>query len=435
MLPTPRWLAGLAACSLLPLLAASGREAWLLVLVADLLWVLCWWIDLRATPTADAVEVQRDAPTTWSAGRLLTAQYRWRLRSGRVRRIEVIERVPAPLDTGVDAVRVLVPVLGQWIDESIDRTPAHRGAGDGGALHVRLQGPWGLAERQGCCALPWRLVVLPALEESVRALPTARRRREAGQRPERIIGEGRDFDGMREWVVGDDTRTLDWKATARRGKPIVRRYRDERRQPVLLMLDAGRLMAAEHEGRSRFDAAVAAVAALACAAHAHEDDVGLVIFDTEPRVVLMPMRGRAGLRRVLEALAAAVPRLVEPDYPRAMAEVARRQRRRALVALFTDVIDGSASAALVQQARTLRPRHLPVVITLRDPALELLAVAAPTSVRVAYARAAAEALVDARAVALDRMRADGIVVVDAAAEGAARAVVAAYERLKRRGVL
>jgi len=418
-----------------PLVAADGAAAGLLVLIADLLWTLVWWRDLRATPTLEALEVERDAPTTWSAGRPLVARYRWRLRRGRVAVIEVVERLPAPLDDATDTVRLVRPVVGRWFEEEIARTPPRRGAGQGGALHLRITGPWGLAERQEVFQLPWSLTVLPALDDSARALPTARRRREAGQRPERNAGEGRELEGLREWVPGEDTRILDWKATARRGKPIVRRYRDERRQPVLLVLDAGRLMAAEHNGRTRFDAAVDAAAALAWAAHAHDDDIGLMIFDVVPRVMLAPMRGRAGLRRVLEALAGAAPVLAEPDYPRALAEVARRQQRRALVALFTDVIDAEASSALVTQTRALRPRHLPVAVTLRDPALETLAVAAPASVSDAYARAAAEALVDARASALDRMRADGIVVVDAPAEGTAKAVVAAYERLKRRGVL
>lgn len=433
-MPTRRWLAGLACCSLAPLLLGDARTGWLALAVLDLGWLGCWWWDRQRAPRAGAIEVLRDAPTTWSAGRPLVARYRWRLRAGRSV-VTAVESLPGPLDDGRDVERRLVLDGGRWVDEAITRVPPQRGVGSGGAIHLRAEGPWGLAVRAQVVAAPWALTVLPALDDRARALPTARRRREAGQRPERIAGEGRELDGLREWVPGDDTRTLDWKATARRGKPIVRRYRDERRQPVLLALDAGRLMAAEHEGRARFDAAVDAAAALAWAAHAHDDDIGLLVFEAESRLVRPPRRGRAGLRAVLEGLAGATAAPVEPDYPRAFSELARRQRRRALVVLFTDVVDSDPSAALVAQARGLRPRHLPVVVTLRDPALDAVATAPASSVGAAYDRAAAEALLEARAVALEGMRADGIVVVDVAPESAAQGVVAAYERLKARGAL
>lgn len=433
-MPTTRWLLGLAACSVAPLLLGDARTGGLVLLGLDLAWLACWWWDRARAPRAGSVEVQREAPATWSAGRPLVARYRWRLRTGQSV-VTAVETLPAPLDDGRDPARRLPLEAGRWVDETITRTPPRRGTGTGGALHLRAEGPWGLAARTHVLDLPWSLTVLPALDDRARALPTARRRREAGQRPERIAGEGRELDGLREWVPGDDTRIVDWKATARRGKPIVRRYRDERRQPVLLALDAGRLMATEHEGRSRFDAAVDAAAALAWAAHAHDDDVGLLVFEAESRLVRAPRRGRAGLRAVLAGLAGASAAPVEPDYPRAFSELARRQRRRALVVLFTDVVDADTSAALVAQARGLRPRHLPVVVTLRDPALDAVVAAPADSVGAAYDRAAAEALLEARAVALEGMRADGIVVVDVAPAAAAQGVVAAYERLKARGAL
>jgi len=280
-------------------------------------------------------------------------------------------------------------------------------------------------------------MVFPSLVgASTRALPPqARRRREAGLRNIRRPGEGRLFEGLREWVPGDDTRIIDWKATARRGKPIARQYEDERREYLLIVIDAGRQLTAEIDGVSRLEAVVDAALRLAHAAVEHDDNVGAMIFADTVQHFVPPARGARGLRTVLEALALAEGRLVEPDYPAAFRYLAARNRRRALTVFFTDVIDRTASEALVAQVATLAPRHVPLAVTLRDPALERLAGSRPGSERAAFERAAAEELLLAREEALVEMRRRGILVLDVAPAGAADAVVERYHQLKRRGVL
>jgi uncharacterized protein (DUF58 family) len=138
---------------------------------------------------------------------------------------------------------------------------------------------------------------------------------------------------------------------------------------------------------------------------------------------------------VLDALAGVEGRLVESNYPAAFAYLAARNRKRALTVLFTDVIDRTASDAMLSQVGSLRPRHLPLAVTLRDPALERLANARPEDVDGAYQRAAAEELLQAREEALAEMRGRGVLVVDVLPDGAARAVVQQYERLKRRALI
>ncbi|HET8622459.1 MAG TPA: DUF58 domain-containing protein, partial [Gemmatimonadales bacterium] len=239
----------------------------------------------------------------------------------------------------------------------------------------------------------------------------------------------------REWVPGDDTRAIDWKATARRGKPIARTYEDERREQVLIVIDAGRLLTAEVDGVPRLEAVIDAALRLAHAAVEHDDNVGVMVFADQVQSFVPPARGRRGLRNVLEALAAADGRLAESDYPAAFRELALRNRRRALTVFFTDVIDRTASGALLAHAATLRPRHLPLAVALRDPALERTAQARPAAVAAAFERAAAEELLHARNDALADMRRRGILVLDVAPAGAAEAVVDRYEQLKRRGLL
>jgi uncharacterized protein (DUF58 family) len=138
---------------------------------------------------------------------------------------------------------------------------------------------------------------------------------------------------------------------------------------------------------------------------------------------------------VLDGLARAEGRLAESDYPGAFRYLAAHNRKRALTVLFTDVIDRTASEALVAHAATLRPRHLPLAVTLRDPALEALAAARPAAAAGAFERAAAEELLGAREAALAEMRGRGVMVLDVVPAGAGEAVVARYHQLKRRGLL
>ena len=313
----------------------------------------------------------------------------------------------------------------------------HRGRGSGGRLHLRLRGPLGLGWRQLRRELPWQVVVYPNLVgASLWSLPTqAQRRREAGFRTIRRIGEGRMFESLKEWVPGEDTRTIDWKATARRGKVMARQYEDERRQQVLIVIDAGRMLTAESVGRSRLEAVIEAALHLAHSAVEHDDNVGLLVFADQVQQWVPPARGRRALRAVLDALATVEGKLVEPNYPAAFAYLAARNRKRALTVLFTDVIDRTASEALVAQVGALRPRHVPLAVTLREPALERLATARPETDAAAFERAAAEELLLSREAALADMRGRGILVLDVPPAGASAAVVDQYNRLKRRGVI
>ena len=148
-----------------------------------------------------------------------------------------------------------------------------------------------------------------------------------------------------------------------------------------------------------------------------------------------PQRGRAGVRQVLDVLAVVEPKLVEPDYPGAFRYLAARNRKRALTVLFTDVIDRFASDALVANVASLRPRHVPLAVTLRNPELDAVAALRPTGPRDAFRKAAAEELLNAREEALGHMRRAGVLVIDVTPQRAAQAVVSKYIDLKRRGVV
>ncbi len=435
--PSRRWLGGAAALAALALLGVWWPRAVVLLLAADLLWVVALLADAALAPRPRDMEVTRETPAAFALGRAGTVRYRWRVRGSRRVALQVRERLPDPLGGPHTPIRRLDIPPGAGFDEQIEILPVRRGIGEGGRIAVRALGPLGLAWRQFALEMPWTATVYPGLvRRSLRALPLQdARRREAGLRTVRRPGEGRLFEGLREWVPGDETRIIDWKATARRGKPIARQYEDERRQQVMIAVDAGRLLTAEVNGVARLEAVISAALHLAHAAIEHDDNVGLLVFaDTIQRYVA-PGRGRRALRAVLEGLAAAEGRLVEPDYPAAFRHLAAHNRKRALTVFFTDVIDRTASDALVAHASTLRPRHLPLAVTLRDPALEALATGRPAGPEAAFERAAAEELLGAREAALAEIRSRGVMVLDVPPGSASTAVVERYHQLKRRGLL
>ncbi len=396
------------------------------MLLADLLLIVLIWIDATLAQT---VVVNREPLPALSVGHTGEVTYRWTNPSARAAHLHVREMRPEILG-GTQPPRAVGIPPHAAVREQVPVVPLRRGretAGVGGFV-VDSMGPLGLGRHRVRLPLPWDVVVYPPLV-SVRlraSVAEALRRRDAGMKPIRKLGEGRLFESLREWVPGDDLRHIDWKATARRAKVITRQYEAERRQQVLLVLDTGRLMTADvAAGVARLDFAVQAALELAYAAAQHDDNVGIMTFADGVQHFVAPERGRAGVRRVMDVLAEVQPKLVEPDYPGAFRYLAARNRKRALTVLFTDVIDRFASDALVANVATLGPRHLPLAVAMRRPATP----------RDAFRKAAAEELLHAREEALGHMRRAGVLVIDVTPQRAAQAVVAKYLDLKRRGTL
>lgn len=435
--PTRRWYLGALLLAPAWLLAALHPDGALVAVALDVGWVALLLVDAFRAPDVARLGIERVPPPAFSVGRALPIRYRWTNPLSHRARLTLRESLPDPLLAGPTPLRTVEVAPGGTTTEWLTLTPVRRGQGSGGTFWIRSQGPWGLGEARARRELPWTALVFPDLTEAaLRALPTRiQRRREAGLRNVRRLGEGRVFETLKEWVPGEDTRSIDWKATARRGKVMSRQYEDERRQQVLILLDAGRMLTASIDGRARLESAIDAALLLAYSAVEHDDDVGLLVFADTIQRFLPPRRGRRALKAVVEALALVEGVVAEPDYPAAFAFLAARNRKRALTVLFTDVIDRTASDALLLQVATLRPRHLPLAVTLRDPALERTAVAHAATAGDAFERAAAEELLTARAEALAGMRSRGVLVLDVPPAQAARAVVEQYELLKRKGML
>jgi uncharacterized protein (DUF58 family) len=258
----------------------------------------------------------------------------------------------------------------------------------------------------------------------------------AGVRDARRRGEGQSFASLRDYVVGDDPRHIDWKASAKRGHPITREYTIEQSQTVYVLVDAGRSMTQLAGRWARFEYALSSTLVLADVALTAGDRVGAMVFDDELRALVPPQRGAGALHAIRSALIPTRASMVEPDYAAAFRALAMRQRKRALLVLLTDVIDARAARSLLGHLTRGASRHLALVVALRNETV-VHAAALPDAPRrdALYASAAAEELLSERATALQRMRDAGVVVVDVAPDAMAAAVVNQYLELKARGAL
>ncbi len=189
---------------------------------------------------------------------------------------------------------------------------------------------------------------------------------ELGIKPARRRGTGTEFDSLRDYVPGDDPRRLDWAASARRGRPVVRVHRHERNHTVLVAVDASRLMGARAGGRTKLDCAIDATLALAFASLASADRVGLAVFDDRVRAFLAPRAHRAALGAFADVLRPVEVRAAEADYGALVRELSLRQRQRALVVVLSDFVEAEA-ARVVDPLTVLARRHRVLLAALRDP--------------------------------------------------------------------
>ncbi|MHB8877631.1 MAG: DUF58 domain-containing protein [Myxococcaceae bacterium] len=315
-------------------------------------------------------------------------------------------------------------------------TPKTRGDLAFGDLYLRLTGPLGLCAGQLKVAAARTVKVYPDLTALTReALELARAADAPSDRTVRRPAEGREFESLREYRQGDDRRTIDWKATARRAKTMVRVYQPERNQPVVLLLDCGRHMAGTVGGRRKLDHAIDAALRVAKVCLDKGDLVGVVAFSTRVLCHLPPRKGKEHLTTLTGALYRLEASLEESDYGRALDLAFARHHRRTLVAIFTDLLDPDTSAALVSRTLSLRPRHLPLVVCLLDEELEAAANAEPHEVQAAYVRQAAARVEDEHRLTLARLRDAGALVVRSPASRLSAATVNEYLRVKARGLL
>lgn len=312
-----------------------------------------------------------------------------------------------------------------------------RGQYDFGALHLRLDGGIGLGS----------LIMSVPASAQVRVYPNARGpkryqlalRRGAlhsvGVRSARRQGGGGEFEQLREYVAGDGLRDFDWKAAAKRLRPITRVYGKELSQNVFIALDAGRLMAVPHDALTKLDHSMHAALLLAWVALRSGDRVGLIVFAEEVLRFLPAGRGHAQYLRILDGLYAVQASPSYVDFRELTRFVRARVSRRSLLVVFSDLLDESQALPLAAELPKLRAKHLPLCVTISDQVALELAQARAQSREQVYLRAAAADLLGERALVKAQLSRAGVAVLEARAADLAVATVNRYLEIKRQRML
>ena len=381
----------------------------------------------------NAVEVVRQEMPKLSVGRdnpiKLTITSRQEKAIAQIR-----DAFPRKFEVDQDTIEINLPAT-STIEKAYVIHPDSRGEYEWGDIQVRQLGKLGLAWRDWKIPATQKATIYPDLiglrELSIRLTIE----NNGAMRQAKRLGNGTEFAELREYRTGEDIRLIDWKATARRDRPVVRVLEPEQEQTLFILLDRGRLMTAKVDGMKRFDYGLNATLSLAMAGLRRGDKVGVAVFDREISTWIPPERGNHHLSKLVERLTPIQPVLLEPDYLGAVTKVITQQTRRALVVVITDLVDVTASSELLGAMIPLTPRYLPFCVTLNDPLVSQMAHSPTDDTRDAYARGVALDLLAQRGVAFAKLRQRGVLVLDAPCDRIGEQLVDRYLQLKARNLL
>ena len=443
-IPTRRLAIDAAVAAVVVVLASQTGTA---LLVVNAVLAAVFAADWLVTASPRGFAVERDVPGVVALN--VPATVTWQIRNPRARPVTVrlADALVPSLRPDNRRATVRVPGAGR-VRASTQITPSRRGLFVLDTVTLRVDGPLGLASRQGKLSVPGGIRVYPPFRSRQEAELRLNRSHllQVGLRSAQGRGGGTEFDSLREYTVDDEFRRIDWAATARARKPIVRTYRAERNQTVIVMLDSGRTMAGRvaltsagdsrtEESIPRLDHAMDAVMMMTAVATRLGDRTGLVCFGDRVRAVVPPASGRRQLTAVTEAMYQLQPQLAESDYRGAFAETVTRYRRRALLVVLTEIAPGAVAETLLPALPIVLRSHLVVVAAVRDPEVEYWANAVPTEAGAAYRKAAAVASLEQRHRTVGLLRGLGAVVIDALPGQLAPQLADAYLKVKATGRL
>jgi uncharacterized protein (DUF58 family) len=390
-----------------PVLSLPAWTALLVVVVVSTL-------DLWHTRALPLPELQCVAP---ERGRVGTgAEFRYRIRNPAdvPRRVSLL--VELPLDLGGDLPIEAVDLdPAQTVELTRERVPERRGMRPLGPALLLCRSRLGLFWRRLSTApLPaFGVLPDPGVPDSALALQDRLLHARLGIRPQRPRGEGLEFESLREYVPGDEPRHLDWRASARARRLIVRQHQVERNHNVVVAVDSGRLMSSRIEGATKLDHALEASIALVHATRRTGDRIGLLAFDREVRAWVPPIDPTRSIAPLLDATLPLEPSSDESSY-RALADlIMSHQKKRALLIVLTDFVEGTSSAGLEGYLTLLARRHCALLVALRDPLLGALDRANPgIEGDEIYRRLVLQDILVERETALARIRRLGVQTLD-----------------------
>ena len=436
--PTPRLavLVGSGAIAqTIAAVVAPGRGplvlgAWLALAMSATL------VDLVRCPSPAVIEVAREIPSVVTLDE--PAEVQWRLVNTTDRSLDVAiaDQLAPSLRADTRRHRLTLPPRTRG-DVTVGIRPSRRGRFTPIEVDVRVRGPWQMVARQSRRSVPTELRVhprFPSWKEAELRIEHARRL-DIGIRSARHRGGGTDFDQLREYTIDDESRRIDWAATARTGRPIVRTYRAERNQTVVNLLDAGRVMAGRVDDVPRLEHAMDAVMTLTAVSAGLGDRCGLAVFDRTLHTVVGAASGRTQLARVTSALFEIEPALVESDYRTAFAATLARFHRRSMLVVHTDLVEQVVAETLLPAMPLVARHHVVVIAAARDPEVVEWSTGPTDDGDEVRRKAAARASLADRNRAAARLRALGATVIDASPGEVPARLADAYLNVKATGRL
>lgn len=435
--PVPTiWFAALVAASGLALFAWPGRS-WVALGVVEVLLVLVFVADAVLCVAPRRIDVQREIDESVTLGEETTLTWLVANRAARLARVTVTDALWPSLQAERRRVSATLRAGARLRAKSVLR-PSRRGRFPLRDVTVRVEGPLRLVSRQATRVVEGGVRVMPAYpsREDVQRRIRTPRVLEVGLRSIRTSGGGTEFDQLRDYRPDDEFRRIDWPSTVRLQRTIVKQYRAERNQNIVLLLDNGRVMAGTVGGVPRVEHAMDAALGVVQAATKLGDRVGMLAFDRQVRSILVPTNGKSQLGRAAEAMYMLEPDYSESAYQVAFNDATARFRRRSLFIVLTDLVEAVVEQALLPALPTITRRHLVVVAAVQDPAVTAWAAGgAHRWASEAYREAAAVNVLHERARAIARLRAAGAMVVDAAPGQLATELVDKYLEVKASGRL
>jgi uncharacterized protein (DUF58 family) len=425
----------------LPVVLSPWPAATFVIVAVVLAGAVALDVVLAASPRA--VELSRSGERTARLGQPVRTELTVHNRGARRLRGRVRDAWPPSACAGPRENAVDIPA-GQRVRLVTTLAPVRRGDQRCAHVTVRAMGPLGLAGRQRTHPADGTVRILPPFL-SRKHLPSrlAKLRELDGMVPVLIRGQGTEFDSLREYVVGDDVRSIDWRATARRADVVVRTWRPERDRRVVIVLDTGRTSAgrigvdptsADPNGWPRLDWSMDAALLLSALAARAGDHVDFLAHDRVTRAALFHASRTELLAQLVEAMAPLEPALVESDAAATVSAVQRRVRRRALVVLLTDLNASAIDEGLMSVLPQLSNRHQVLIAAVSDPRVDELAAGRADAAQIYDAAAAERARNDRRDIAA-RLRRHGADVIDAPPEELAPALADRYLAMKATGKL
>jgi len=434
--PTARFLWTLGGIALLLALSPGVPPFIVLAGIGAVVLFAATVADAIAGPPSSALRISRVPPGHFALGIRANLSYSIENRSPRPIRCGIIETPARTLRFESDELVTVVPPQSR---STLARTvtPLFRGPDRLSTLYVWYENPLGLLRRRlrVAAAAPIRVFPDLAAVERYGKLHLRNRTIEAGLRRMKLRGAGTEFEALREWSDGDAFRTIDWKATARRGKLMVAQHEVERSQNVMLLLDCGRLMTPRIDDARKLDYAVTAALSFVTIAGLASDRVGLVAFAHEILSAIAPRTTKASVGHLAESLYSLEPRFEESNYTHAFAYLRHHLHKRSLIVFLTDVIDPIAQATVMSEVATLAKHHLLVCVFMNDAAVGEALATEPETISDAYRATVALDLANERRLAKAMLERAGVLVIDVPAKQLTTALIDEYLRVKRRGLL